>query len=104
MECYVFPTQAAAQACVDFINSTSWFPVIGNREGKPDPDAQKTEKWMDAPLELLTGEWAVTAIPQARLDAVGVPQQTRDEFISGFGQDIRELSSEDIVRVEEEIP
>jgi len=92
MEYYVFATEAAAQACVDYINGTPWFPIVGTCSGQPAPTKQATTAWVDAPLEMLSGEWAVPRIPESRLDYVGVPQEDRDAFIAAFGQDIRDLT------------
>ena len=94
-EYYVFATEAEAQACIDYINGTPWFPIVGNRNGQPDPDAAKTEKWADSPTEMASGEWCVPRIPGERLDALGVPQETRDAAIAAYGQDIRVLEGSD---------
>lgn len=104
MEYYVFSTQAAAQACIDYINGTPWFPIVGRvvGTGEQAPDAQKTEKWADAPQELLSGEFAVSRIPEGRLDELEVPQAARDQFLAAFGQDIRDLQSSDFVQPEPE--
>jgi hypothetical protein len=96
---YVFQTQAQAQACLDYINSTPWFPIIGQINGQPALDAQATTCWAEAPLEMLTGEWAVPRIPETRLDYVGVPQAHRNAFLQAFGSDIRDLSKSDFVQI-----
>ena len=94
-EYYCFATEAEAQACLDYINGTAWFPIVGNRNGVPDPTAQATTKWADAPTEMASGEWCVPRIPASRLDALEVPQEDRDQFNAAFGQDIRSLDSTD---------
>ena len=94
-EYYVFPTEADAQACLDYINGTAWFPIVGNRNGQPAPDAQATERWAEAPTEMASGEWCVPRIPESRLDALGVSQEERDAGMAAYGQDIRELSDSD---------
>ena len=102
-EYYVFPTEAEAQACLDFINSTPWFPVKGMVNGQPTPEEnQKTTSWADEVLEMVSGEWVVPRIPDDRLDAVGVPQEDRDAFMAAFGQDIRALTSADFPAPPEE--
>ena len=103
MEYYVFATEAAAQACVDYINGTPWFPIVGTCSGQPAPTKQATTAWVDAPLEMLSGEWAVPRIPESRLDYVGVPQEDREAFIAAFGQDIRNLANSDFPTEDPEI-
>jgi hypothetical protein len=97
MEHYVFTTEQEANACLAYINGTPWFPIVGSVNGTPRPDCQKTERWMEAPRELVSGEWAVVRIPEARLDALNVPHTARAQFIQTFGQDIRVLEPVDFV-------
>lgn len=100
---YVFKTEAEGQACCDALNRNPALPCVGFINGQPAPDNQKTVKWQDHPVELLSGEWAVCRVPTARLDAMNVPTAERQAFISVFGQDIRTLESSDFVQPEEEI-
>ena len=102
MEYYIFATEAGATACLDYINATPWFPIVGQSQGVPAPQNQTTTKWVEAPSEMLTGEWAVPRIPNARLDHLEVPQGSRDAFMSAFGQDIRGLDSGDFPSTGEE--
>jgi hypothetical protein len=101
-EYYVFPNEIASQACVDYINNTPWFPIVGCVNGVPAPQNAKTIKWCDSGTEMASGEWAVPRVPETRLDALGVPQEDRDSFIAVFGQDIRDLSSVDFPVVEDD--
>jgi len=95
-EYYVFATEAEAQACVDYINNTPWFPIAGKVNGKPAPESNaKTTKWCNSGTELANGEWAVPRIPESRLDTLEVPQEDRQAFLDAFGQDIRTLTSDD---------
>jgi hypothetical protein len=104
MEYYIFATEAGAVACLNYINSTPWFPLAGQVKGQPAPEAnQKTTKWADAPQEMVSGEWAVPRIPESRLNYLEVPQADRDNFIAAFGQDIRQLTSADFPVIEEEL-
>jgi len=103
MEYYVFPTEVEAIACVNFINSTPWFPIVGKTNGVFNPDAQQTTCWVDAPTELVSGEWAVPRIPEVRLDALNVPASQRDAFLVAFGQDIRDLDRSDFPEPEEDL-
>jgi hypothetical protein len=95
MEYYVFADEATANQCIGAINGTDWFPIVGNRNGVPDPTAQQTTCWCEAGQEMKSGEWAVPKIPDARLDYVGVPQEEREAFLAVFGQDIRDLTADD---------
>ena len=99
MEYYVFPTEVEAIACVNFINSTPWFPIVGKTNGVFNPDAQQTTYWVESPVELISGEWAVPRIPESRLDCISVTQEQRDAFLVAFGQDIRDLSNTDFPEV-----
>ena len=100
MEYYVFPTQAEAQDCVNAINNSGWFPIVGKRNGVPDPTAQATTCWVESATEMTSGEWAIPRIPESRLDGMGVLQENRDAFLASFGQDIRELASIDFPQPE----
>jgi hypothetical protein len=95
MEYYVFPTQAEAQDGIDAINNSGWFPIVGKRNGVPDPTAQATTCWVESATEMTSGEWAIQRIPEPRLDYLDVSQENRDNFLAAFGQDIRELTSAD---------
>lgn len=97
MEYYVFQTESDAQGCIDYINSTPWFPIIGNKDGVPNPDAQTTTCWCETPSEMVSNEWAVPRIPNTRLDYLEVSQSDRDNFMATFGQDIRTLTVSDLV-------
>lgn len=103
MECYVHPTETESDNCITAINNSGWFPIVGNRNGTPDPTAQPTTCWCEKGHEMLSGEWAVPRIPEARLDYIGVPQEERDAFLAAHGQDIRDLTSEDFPAPPEEV-
>jgi hypothetical protein len=89
-EYYVFQTEAEAQACLDYINGSDWFPIVGSINGVPQPNKQTTTKWVEA-VEEIGDVWCVPRIHASRLDALGVSGDTRDQFIAAFGQDIRSL-------------
>jgi hypothetical protein len=102
MEYYVFQTRQQADGCLTAINSNPVFPVRGTFRGKPAPEGKcKTERWCDAPVEMLSGEWAVPRIPQERLDHLGIGEDVRGPFLAAYGNDIRELSPEDFPQPEE---
>lgn len=100
-EYYCFATEDEARACVSYINSTPWFPVVSSVAGQSAPDRAQTLRWVDAPTQMVSGEWAVPRIEVARLDTLGVTQPQRDQFLAAFGQDIRTLSSVDFTNQEE---
>lgn len=103
MEHYVFSTIEQGEACITAINESGWFPITGKKQGTPNPSAQKTVIWHGSPPKsMLTGEFAVPRIPEARLDFMGVPQENRDAFIAAFGQDIRDLENDEFVIINEE--
>jgi len=95
MEYYVFQTEDSANQCLSYINGSGWFPITGNRGGKPSPSTQKTTSWATEVQESASGEWAVPRIPTSKLDLIGVPQADRDAFLAAFGQDIRTLTPDD---------
>ena len=99
---YCFATQTEAQSCLDYINSTPWFPIVGKKLGVDDFTSQKTEMWEESTSELLTGEWAIPRIPDSRLDYVGVPQEDRNAFLVAFGQDIRWLEKSEFAQPPDE--
>jgi hypothetical protein len=95
MEYYIYQTEVDANACITYINSTDWFPLIGNVNSTPSPENQMTTAWCTEANETISGEWAVPRVPTSRLDFLGVSQDDRDQFLAAFGQDIRELDSTD---------
>lgn len=94
-EYYCFPDQAGAQDCLDAINNSGWFPIVGNVEGEPAPNNQQTTQWAEAPMELANGDWCVPRVEEEKLDRAGVTQAERDQFIAAYGQDIRTLTPAD---------
>lgn len=101
MEHYVFQTELEAQGCIDYINATPWFPIVGLKQGQESPSSQTTTAWCESPVELTTDEWAVPRISESRLDYLEVPQANRDAFIAAFGLDIRDLTSLNFKTTEE---
>jgi hypothetical protein len=101
VEYYVFATHAEAQACLDYINNSSWFPIAGTVRGTPAPSNQKTTNWSDEVREMLSGEWCVDRIPEHRLDFISVPAPDRASFLAAFGQDIRTLDVSAFPQAEE---
>ena len=100
MDYYVFETKSEADSCIGAINGSGWFPIVGKRNGVPDPTAQATTCWVESATEMTSGEWAIPRIPESRLDGMGVLQENRDAFLASFGQDIRELASIDLPQPE----
>ena len=100
-EFYVFSTEQEANACINVLNAQPYYPVRGKVKGQPADDTkQKTVRWTDAPMLMLTGEWAVPRVPTAILDYVGAPEEDRQGFLAVHGQDIRTLTSDDFPVVE----
>jgi len=95
MEYYVFQTEEQASTCIASINGSGWFPIVGLKNGSSSPSSKKTEKWIDEPTQMTSGEWTVPRIPESRLDFIGVPSDQRAAFLAAFGQDIRDLASSD---------
>ena len=91
---YVFTTLVEAQACSDFINNSGWFPLQAQN------GSGETINWVGEAMEMASGEFCVPRIPESILDAVGVPQASRDAFLTAFGQDIRTLTHVDFPVVE----
>lgn len=91
-EYYCFPTEQKANACVNVLNAQPYYPIRGKTLGRDaDANKQKTEKWVDSPLEMVSGEWAVPRVPTASLDYVGTPELDRQGFLAVHGTDIRQL-------------
>lgn len=103
MEYYVFATKAEADACVKYINSDmGWYPIVGNAGGIPRPDNQQTLRWVDAPVEMKDGSWAVPKIPDDRFDFMKVPVSEQDklDLLAANGKDVRDLDSDSFVGTE----
>jgi hypothetical protein len=96
-EYYIFQTEQKANACINFLNAQQYYPVTGKRKGLLADDKQKTERWAVNPLEMLSGEFAVSRVSLVTLDYVGVSVEDRNGFLAVHGQDIRELAPEDFL-------
>jgi len=92
-EYYVHATKAASDACNAEINSFPQFPITSKVNGCDCADMQKTTNWAAEGRQMLTGEWATPRIPCCLLDALEIPEENRDAFLTAYGQDIRELDS-----------
>lgn len=95
-EYYVWDTEAEAQAALDYINGTGWFPITGRnaKTGELAPDKQKTTKWADQVLERVDGRWVFPRIPASIMDAVGVPEADRQAFLDTFTPVIEEYQDD----------
>ena len=89
---YVFDDEAEAIACLDFINTSAWFPITGTYRGLPATKKQRqTTTWVRELTVMANGNWAIPRIPESKLDAIGVSQAERDLFMSYFGDSIQTL-------------
>ena len=88
MEYYVFETEGQAQACLDYINNSDWFPIAGTN------GSIGTTKWAEAIQELPDGRFAFPRIPSNRLDFIGVSVQSREAFLHAFNPSIEALTIE----------
>ena len=103
---YVVPTLEAEETLIQAINASGAFPAMGKRNGvvNTDPDSMTT-CWVEQGREMITGERAIPRIPEARLDAVDYPQESRDQFLAllaSLGGEIRALSTTDFPTITEE--
>ena len=89
-EYYVWNTEVEAQMALDFINTTTWFPIISNNAGTglPAPDKQQTISWSDNVLERIDGKWCFPRIPEGRLDTLNVPASSRQAYLNAFSPSI----------------
>jgi hypothetical protein len=94
-EYYVWDTEVQAQAALDYINGSGWFPIVGVNAatGEPQPDKQQTTSWASEVLERVDNKWCFPRIPEARLDAIGVPANDRQAFLDAFNPSIEEYDS-----------
>jgi len=86
IEYYVWDTEAQAQAALDYINNSGWFPIVGRnaKTGELQPDKQKTTCWAEEVLERVDGKWCFPRIPESRLNALGVSKEDRQAFLNAF--------------------
>ena len=92
-EYYVWDTESEAQTALDYINASGWFPIVGVNAatGDPQPDKQQTILWAAEVLQRVTdNKWCFPRIPEARLDAIGVPAEDRQAFLDTFNPSIEE--------------
>ncbi len=113
-EFYIYPTQEAAQAALDNLNS--WPDITGLKKGQPQPDCQKTLVWADNILPMVSGEYAVPRVTPQFLTSCGgleqdivtqewrhmpVSHETINEFLSNYApSEIRTVSLEEFIRDE----
>lgn len=97
MEYYIKATQAEAQASIDQINASGWFPIVGNIAGVPAPHKQQTTQWAEEPVELKTGEWGVPKVPAELLDHINIEQSERDAKLATHEQTVRTVQKADVV-------
>jgi len=91
-EYYVWDNEPQAQAALDYINGSGWFPIVGNNAatGEPAPDKQTTTCWVSEISERLDGKWCFPRVPSERLDYIGVPEEDRQAFLNVFAPTIEE--------------
>ena len=77
--------------------------MTGKRKGKPSPDTQKTERWADRSVELISGEFGFPKIPDYRMDEIGVPASFRANALAQHNPEIRDIDNSDLKVIDEEI-
>lgn len=100
---YVFSTKTKSDKFLKAINDAKFFPVTGKRKGKPSPNTQKTVRWADKSIELTSGEWGFSKIPDYRLDEIGVPANFRSKALSTHAPEIRDITIDDIKVIDGDI-
>ena len=89
IEYYVWDTEAEAQAALDYINNSGWFPIASRNVQTGEVDANiLTTCWLSEVSQRLDSKWCFKRVPAARMDALGVPQEDRDAFLSTFNPTI----------------
>lgn len=104
-EYYVWDTEAAAQAALDYINNSGWFPIVGRnaKTGVLQPDKQQTTEWASAPRERVDGKWCFSRITTDILDAVGVSAEDRQAFLDAFAPTIEEYQDDWFPIIEDDV-
>ena len=91
-EYYVWNTEAEAQAALDFINESDWFPIVG-RNAKTNvlqPNKQHTTCWADKVVERVDGKWCFSRITEKILNILNISAEERQQFLDGFAPVIEE--------------
>ncbi len=88
---YIFDNEEQAKACNDAINGSGWFPLGSKCNGIESPDAQDTTSWCKEPLKILTGGYAIPAIPDGRFSVIGISDQERVSFFETHVVSIQDL-------------
>lgn len=92
---YTFNSEAVANAALDFINGSGWFPLEGVNKGTGAIEKDATTCWAKRPphpILCLDGKWRFPRIPEYRLDLLGVSAEDRQSFLSAFNPTIEEYS------------
>ena len=102
-EYYVWNTEIEAQAALDFINGTDWFPIVGRnaKTGELQPDKQMTTAWTDVVQERTDTKWCFPRVSATVMDAVGVPAEDRQAFLDTFTPVIEEYQDDWFPVIEE---
>ena len=106
MEYYVFKTRTEADACVKYLNvDKGWYPIVGNVKGIPAPQNQQTLRWVEGPIEMKDGSFAVPKLPEQAFDHMKVPVTAEDkaDLLVEHGKDIRELSAADFPEPKDDV-
>ena len=67
---------------MNWLNTSLFLPQPGYKEGQEIPD--QTTSWCDTVYETTNGWYCIPKIPEKRLDAIGVPQEDRTNFLATF--------------------
>ena len=83
---------------MNYLNSSDFLPASGQKDGVVIPN--QTTSWCSKVFETTNGWYCIPKIPNRRLDALGVPEATREAFIAGFGITI--LTNPVLIVIDEE--
>lgn len=96
---YAQKNKAIMTAAMNYLNSSDFLPANGVKNGKIIPD--QTMLWTTNITETVDGWYCIPKIPNKSLDALGVPEEDRTNFVSSFSITI--LTNPVMVTVNEDI-
>jgi len=83
--------EAVAQAALDYINTSPFFPVVGSdTAGNKQPNKQKTLIWAEEIKERSDGSFCFERVPEASMEYMGVHTSNCVIFLDTFQPSIEE--------------
>jgi len=92
-------TENEAQDALNEINSSNWFPIVGQINGNPAPQNCQTSLWCEDLTETIDGRFVFPLIPMERLMNIGVSQEEISQWITDHNVTWEDIPTSEIKQV-----